>query len=215
MENREHFYNRHYMSRERLLTYVDQVQAIYRYSEQDDTILEVGKGNGFLAHLFTDILQQSVVTLDVLPDLQPDIVADITAEQFDLDRHFEVGVCFEVLEHIPYELLPRAVENLRKHIVKYLIISVPDTNFFWQVQCNRLFRKFKPLNITLTLPRFFRNRRVFGSDHQWEIGIYHSREGKITAGKLVREVFGSGQVLRHYRGREFPGHHFFIVKGSA
>jgi len=202
------------MRSERMLSYIDQLSIFKEVSEPSDTLLEIGKGNGYFSHFVQTYFNQTVKTVDIVPELKPDFCVDIGSREFALAKTFDIGVCFEVMEHIEWDRLNIVVENLRKHIKKYLIISVPDANFFLQFKVNRLFLKYIPLNQTLSIPRFFRNKKTIVNSHFWEIGIYHSKR-RITDKILISEVLGIENVLSHRRGRYFPGHHFFVLKGAA
>ncbi len=214
IEKREHYYNRQYMRRERLLAYVDQISSITRYADNEDTILEIGKGNGYLSHFLTTYLNHPVTTVDISPELEPHICADITSPDFELKHIYDIGLCFEVLEHLPWEEISPATQNLRRYVKKYAILSVPDTNFFIQPRLTVLGLRYRPFSSTLSIPRWFRNKKTFGKNHLWEIGIYNG-ESRITPRKLIREVFGEESLIEHFRGREFPGHHFFVLKGMG
>lgn len=211
---KDHYFNREYMRSERLLSYIDQLAVLSKFSIPSDTILEVGKGNGYFSHFVQTYFNQTVKTVDIVPELKPDFCVDISSSEFTLPMTFDIGVCFEVMEHIKWDQLNIVVENLRKYVRKYLIISVPDANFFFQFKLNRLFLKYIPLNLTFSIPRFIRNKKPVVDSHFWEIGINHSQR-KITSKFLIDEVFGGENVLSHHRGRHFPGHHFFVLKGSA
>jgi 2-polyprenyl-3-methyl-5-hydroxy-6-metoxy-1,4-benzoquinol methylase len=211
---KNHYFNREYMRSERLLSYIDQLAVLSKFSIHSDTILEVGKGNGYFSHFIQTYFNQTVKTVDIVPELKPDYCVDISSKEFILPTTFDIGVCFEVMEHIEWDRLNTVVENLRKYVKKYLIISVPDANFFLQFKLNRLFLKYIRLNLTISIPRFIKNNATIVDSHFWEIGINHSQR-MITGKILIDEVFGSENVLSHHRGRQFPGHHFFVLKGSA
>ena len=213
-ENRNHYYSPEYMRPERLQAYIDQVRTIRSFTDPDDKILEIGIGNGYLSNVLKNYYCYSVTTLDVNQDLQPDLCADITASDFRLAEKYDIGLCFEVLEHLNWQDLSLAISNLTRHIRKFLLVSVPDTNFFVQSKLNVLWLKLTPLNLTLTIPRFLNNKQTIGKGHQWEIGIYQG-DDRVTHRKLISDIFGSTNVVSDYRGREFPGHHFFIIKGQA
>jgi hypothetical protein len=211
---KEHYFNREYMRTERLLSYIDQIAILSKLSEPSDTVLEVGKGNGYFSHFVRAYFNQSVKTVDIVSGLKPDFCADIRSQEFVLPVTFDIGVCFEVMEHIEWDLLNTIVENLRKYVKKYLIVSVPDTNFFIQFKLYKLFLKYNPFNYILSMPRFIKNKKTIGNGHYWEIGIYHSQR-RITSKILIQEVFKIENVISHHRGRQFPGHHFFVLKGAA
>lgn len=214
MEPKTHYFNREYLRRERLLAYVDQISLVTKYADPGDSILEIGKGNGYLAHFLCTYLNHPVSTLDISPELEPDICADITDPDFQLDQLYDLGLCFEVFEHIPWEKLSAAAENIKRWVKKYVLISVPDTNYFLQPRLTMFGLRYRPFNLVLTFPRWFRNNKTLGKGHEWEIGIKND-EHRITPRKLIREVFGEQALVSHFRGREFPGHHFFVLKGRG
>ncbi|MFZ0388874.1 MAG: methyltransferase domain-containing protein [Calditrichia bacterium] len=214
MAPRDHYFNRQYLRRERLQAYVDQIELLKQYSQPQHNILEVGKGGGYLYDFVSKYLGQSIKTIDVLPELNPDYCCDISSPDFRIEETFDVGVCFEVLEHIPWKDLPEAIKNLSGIVRNYLIISVPDTNFFLQAKLNLLWLKYTPLNLIISLPRFFNNRNTFGNGHEWEIGI--KQDGKrISADLFIDEIIGRPNLVAHQRGREMASHHFFVLKGGA
>jgi len=204
-----------YMRRERLLAYVDQITVTRDWSLPSDTILEIGKGNGYFSDFMKRYLGRPIITLDYDQSLNPDIVANIVSSDFLLPQKFEVATCFEVLEHIPFEKLPRIIENILTYIRKVMIISVPNTNFFIQLRLNYLFLRYAPYCLTLSFTRFFKYEKTLGKGHYWEIGM-KTRKIRITPKIVIEEVFGGRQnVICYFRGREFPGYHYFILKGRG
>lgn len=214
MEAKAHYLNERYMRRERLLAYIDQISLVTRYAEPQDAILEVGKGNGYLSHFLNSYLGHAVTTLDISPELEPDICADITSPDFELNQIYDISLCFEVFEHLPWETLSAAAGNLQRYARKCVILSVPDANFFIQPRLTLFGFRYRPFSLTVSFPRWFRNDSTLGKSHVWEIGIYNG-ESRISPAKLIREVFGKQSLLDHFRGREFPGHHFFVLKGRG
>lgn len=214
VDRKEHYWDEQYLQPGRLLAYLDQISLLRRFSQPYQEILEVGKGNGYFSDFVQNYLKRSIYTVDILPELNPDFCQDIGNIQFELPRTFDVGVCFEVLEHLSWERLKNAVHNLQKYVLRNILISVPDTNFFLQLNLNRLFWKYIRLNFTFSVPRLINNKSPIGKSHVWEIGIFHQNR-RISANILIKEVFGISNVVWHGRGRYFPGHHFFVLKGAA
>jgi SAM-dependent methyltransferase len=213
MSEKEHYFDPKYMRRERLLAYIDQISAILKYTQRTDSILEVGKGNGYLSHFISVYLKMELKSLDISPELQPDYCGDISHKDLSLPDKFDIGLCFEVLEHIPLARVPVAVANLKNHVRKYIIFSVPDTNFFIQMKMNILWLLYTPLSLTFSVARLMANRKTLGLGHQWEIGIRQGNQ-RVTKNRLLKHVLHDFEVLEDFRGREFPGHHFFIIRGS-
>lgn len=202
------------MRPERLQAYIDQIRTINSFVSPKDEILEIGVGNGYLAYILRNYYGYSVTTLDFNKELDPDLVMDITQEDFDLKKTYDVALCFEVLEHISWGKLTQVLSNLTNSVKKYLIISVPDANFFIQMKLNLLWLKLTPLNFTITIPRIIRNKKTIGFGHEWEIGNYYQKR-RITDRIFISEIIKKEKLIKHYRGREFPGHHFFVIKRMA
>ncbi len=86
-------------------------------------ILEIGVGKGFLRQCFQLFPHISHTAIDIAEDLHPDYVGSVTEMPFK-DKQFDVVVCGEVLEHLPFtEFLPALKEisykgTLRKDVVK-------------------------------------------------------------------------------------------------
>ncbi len=57
---------------------------------------------------------------------------------------FDLVTCFEVLEHLPYQMFPHALRELERVSRKYIIVSVPneevlDQSLVWCTQCSCAF----------------------------------------------------------------------------
>ncbi len=96
-----------YFSFNQLWSYAEQIHHIIRM--KPTTLLEVGIGNGFVAS-FLRSAGIDVTTCDINPRLRPDIVASVT----ELDSHVSAGdyemiVCCEVLEHMPFAAFAPAI----------------------------------------------------------------------------------------------------------
>jgi len=66
-----------------------------------------------------------VTTCDHARDLEPDVVADVTNLPFKKNQ-FETVLCYEVLEHIPYESFSVALANLYKVAKTNVMLSIPQ-----------------------------------------------------------------------------------------
>ena len=107
---RDHYFNENYFRFPALASLCSQIVSIHQAAPT--AVLEVGKGNGFVSDFLTKA-GYNVTTLDINPALQPDVVGSL----FDLDQHFNQGqfdlvVCAEVLEHLPFEDFAAATKQL-------------------------------------------------------------------------------------------------------
>lgn len=203
---KEHYFRKKYDDLGRFISYFYQFDLTTDLEPKK--ILEIGKGSGF----FSDYMKKSgfsVTTCDFDKTLQPDVVADV--RQMPLaDGSFDVVTAFEILEHIPFEDLPKALAELKRVSSKYTVISLPykSTGFEWILKfpgVRTLFRK-SFLDFFLRIPLKFGGIRVSGQ-HYWEIDFWNFRLSKVRAElqnhfRIIKEV---RPVMNHY-------HYFFVLE---
>ena len=130
------------------------------------TMLEVGVGSGFTS----TYLQQrgvDVTSVDIDPNLEPDVVGNVLRLPFADDR-FDIACCFEVLEHLPFELFGQALLELKRVSRQRVILSLPDAghSIYMGLRCPGL----KPRNWLLPLHRLLPRRGgPTEPNHFWEI----------------------------------------------
>ncbi|MDH3375775.1 MAG: class I SAM-dependent methyltransferase [Gammaproteobacteria bacterium] len=191
-----------YLSLPRLCAYLEQ----YKYVNEGDRILEVGKGSG----VFGDIAKKiaDYTSIDIDKATFPDIVASIL-DWKSLKEHaknFDVIFCCQVLEHMPLEESKVALNNLMKLEAKRIVISLPDnrTGIKLRIKLSKL-----DLRTVITLPWSGANVNITNNaEHHWEIG------GDITR-KLI-SVFSRPcngyRIVERYRLFERPKQHFFVYE---
>jgi 2-polyprenyl-3-methyl-5-hydroxy-6-metoxy-1,4-benzoquinol methylase len=114
-----HYFNKSYDSKERFISYWHQVNEIVRL--EPDSVLEIGIGNGFVSKYLKE-REVNITTLDFDPNLNPDKVGSVLDIPFE-DIFFEVVACYEVLEHLPFEILIKLLLEFTEflnHIRLYL-----------------------------------------------------------------------------------------------
>lgn len=148
-------------------------------------ILEVGIGNKTV----TNCLEQAglaVDTCDFDRELNPDFVADIRSMPFKNESYDLVMAC-EILEHIPWDDVDKALKELHRVSRKYVIISIPSSSLCFEFILKFPFiQKFfgkKFINLFFELPLFFKKNN-FDGEHYWEMG----RKG--FSSKKIEKVFG-------------------------
>jgi SAM-dependent methyltransferase len=146
-----HYASRDYNSKERLCSYWHQVDEALSLGGED--VLEVGPGGG----VTTDLLRRAglrVTTVDIDPALGVDVEAPVQRLPFD-DRAFDVAICCEVLEHMPWRDVEAAIQELHRIVRRGSVISVPDvtpwagvaTPLYWNLYANNLRSKLPPTRI--------------------------------------------------------------------
>lgn len=146
------------------------------------SVLEVGLGNGFVS-TFLKRAGIQVTTVDINPNLEPDICAPLNELSIHLDRAHDLVVCCEVLEHMPLEELDTNLDHLR-HSGQRLFLTLPNANRsfgiggFWFIPGFGARRLDLSFDIPLT-------HKLEGGPHFWEVG--YSNECSVRAIKLKLE----------------------------
>lgn len=159
------------------------------------TYLEIGLGNGILTQLLT-AREKTVVTVDVNLNLCPDISGALPDLPFS-NKSFEVSLCYEVLEHLPFDLFEQCLIDIARVTREYVVISIPDAT-----QSNMGFRgKIKKiLNKNTTQKKPY--------EHCWEIGFFG-----IYPDVIVSKAKSCGLILTNrFRNPMYLYHHFFIFR---
>jgi SAM-dependent methyltransferase len=231
--DREH-YQAGYDNPNRFASYWHQIDET---SVLGGRILEVGIGNGTVAAVLR-ARGFEVTTVDLDSDLGPDVTADVRELPFG-DRQFDSALAAEVLEHIAWSDVPKALSELRRVVRRGLVISVPNAdvaftlearlpnamqilrlaarrririrNMLWAVSQRATWRRAG--GIVEGFGEVARlNRKTFKcTEHHWELGA-----NAIGAEDFVEIAQRVGlRLVREYRAPRFPIHHFFVFAVSA
>lgn len=206
------------LARDHYLGDYDKLPSFVSYYYQVDlfrrldchNMLEIGIGNKtvstYLRHHGYDI-----TTCDYNEALQPNHVADIRDLPFD-DNSFDVVMACEILEHLPWSDVPKALSQLHRVTKRYAIISLPVTQLFFEVVIKfpLILQIFKRLwfDIFLSVPCaiFKRNSKI----HHWEIGLQGFSLRKIR--QTFRTRF---DIITEARPVLNPRHRFFVLEKKS
>lgn len=179
---------------------IDEVLAV-----NPATCLEVGSGAGIVEW----VLRSSgvaLVTVDIDERLGVDRVGSVTDLPAE-DGEFDVVLCAQVLEHLPWDQFPVALQELARVADKRVVVSLP--------QCGR------PIKLDVTLPtRGFGGRSwqflyrapsrapyEFDGQHYWEVGSRGAWPGDV---RMIMEKHFI--ILREYIVTENMYHRFYVLE---
>lgn len=194
-------YLKGYDTKERFISYWYQINEVLKLSPKN--ILEIGIGNSFVSNYLTKY-EIDLITLDFDKRLGPDVVASVIDIPFK-NESFEIVVCYEVLEHIPFEFFQRALTEMYQIAKKFVILSLPDYSRVYRVHIE--IPKYGEIRKLIRSPKQKMPEYPFCGQHYWEIGL----EG-YPLQKIIDNIKRIGfNVNKTYRLFEFPYHRFFIL----
>jgi SAM-dependent methyltransferase len=170
------------------------------------SILEIGVGIGFLRHCAQLFPQISLTTLDIAEDLNPDFLGSVTNMPFE-DKQFELVVCCEVMEHLPFADFLPVLKEIRRVARYKAIISLPDRRHRYFLTARLPWLGWLNFAWNPARGKFSREKFKFNGEHYWEIGY------KDTLTKdVVRKIKEAGfKIERKYRLLKYDYHCFFIL----
>lgn len=197
-----HYFVNSYDSKERFISYWHQINEIIKLNPK--SVLEVGIGNGFVSKYLKE-RKVNVLTLDIDKKLNPDIVGSVLDVPFP-DNSFEVVACYELLEHLKYENINKALSEIFRVSKSYAILSLPDASrvyrLYVQIPKVGVFKRLIPI------PRIKNPIHKFNGEHYWEIGKVGYPLNKVTK-DIERAGF---KIKETYRIFENSYHRFFVLK---
>ena len=187
-----------YESPERWTSYFTQVDEVLSF--HPGTCLEIGVGN----RIVTQALKThgiALTTLDIDPALQPDTVGSVERIPSP-DQSFDVVLCAEVLEHLPFEKFETCLREIARVSKAGAVLSLPHWGYTIRGILDLPIIKWRwvwKLPIARALPA--------GGEHQWEIG----RTGHSAASvrRVIERVF---VIEKEWLSPWNPYHHFYRLR---
>ena len=208
MINSVSHYGAEYLTRDRWLSYVEQVSLLKDMIPR--RVAEVGIGPGVVGTMIeSNYPGCQYFSVDLESSLSPDICASVTALPFQqgaLDAIF----CCQVLEHIPYNLFVPSLVELSRVVSRRVVISLPDESLFFYLRARGLRRIFPSLWKGISFPRPFPKQHDYDvhGQHFWEIG---KRDFPIR--RILDDIGVSGlRIKDRFRMVERPYWHFFVLE---
>ena len=198
----DHYFDKSYDEKEYFISYWHQIYEVINLNPKK--VLEIGIGNGFVS----DYLKKravDVTTLDIDKRLNPDLVGNILNLPFK-DSSFCVVVCYEVLEHLPYENFLKILSEIFRVSKSYVILSLPDTERAYRFIVH--IPRIGEIKKLITLPKSRKPIHEFDGRHYWEIG-----KAGYPLARIINDIKEENfEVEKTYRVFEHPYHRFFILK---
>lgn len=159
--------------------------------------MEIGIGNGLLTSLLR-AMNLNVITFDINQLLIPQVVGKMPELPF-ADKCFETVLCYEVLEHLPFDVLDEAIKEMVRISANSVIISLPDRS-----------NLYEPQGLKRIINTVLRRKRVIPlpAEHYWEIGYQ-----QINVDRIIEIAIKQGlSLLNDFRNPHSMYHHFFVFE---
>lgn len=202
--SQEIYFGDSYFTRRQLKSLGEQIYLANRYG--GESMLEVGLGNGFVSS-FMKRSGKQLVTIDVNPDLNPDYLGSIVDEPYHFQpKEFDTVLCFEVLEHLPWDLFRDAIQSIAILSKGALILSLPRAKQTGlNISGTVKFFKFQEKSFDFTIEK---KRKDIYSGHHWELEWKSFCSVKAVT-EILKENFSSVSTYT-FSGNRY--HQFFICK---
>jgi len=188
-----------YVGLERWVSYWHQIDEVLRLRPKN--ILEIGIGN----QIVSDCLERQdllVKTLDIDEELNPDVVANVIKMPLT-DNSFDLILCAEVLEHLPFEEFEQCLRELKRVTKKYVVLSLP--HFGPPLKLAFKIPFLKQIKLAQKIP--YHPEHKSSSPHYWEIGKKRYSAAKIK--KIIKKYF---KIKKEFIPFETQYHHFYILE---
>jgi len=202
--NVEHYDFRKYISKSRWNSFYHQIDEIIRINPS--SILEIGLGSSVLRIVMKYLLNYYYESMDIDEELKPDFIGSVLEIPF-LNNKYDVIVCFQVLEHLPYENFEKALSELFRVAKKAVIISLPNAGKVLKLHISKICEKkfFKWLFTKI-------KKHNFDGEHYWEINKKGYEIKKVLKNMIEIAEKNNYILEKEYRIWENPYHHFFIFR---
>ncbi|MAG52584.1 MAG: methyltransferase type 11 [Nanoarchaeota archaeon] len=193
-------YHNNYDKKIRWIQYHHQIDQVLKLSPKK--VLEIGIGNKVVSDYLSKYV--NIKKFDINSNLSPNVVGSVE----NLSNHFktnsfDVVLCSQVLEHLPFEKFDLCLKQIRDVSKKYVILSLPHAAI--HIRGNISVLKNFNLKLNLTIPRPIKHKFYLG--HYWEIG--KANYSKKLIHKHLRKYF---DIKSEYGMPEDPYYRFYILE---
>jgi 2-polyprenyl-3-methyl-5-hydroxy-6-metoxy-1,4-benzoquinol methylase len=168
------------------------------------SILDIGVGSGFMRS-YLNLYEYLVFSIDIRKDLKADLVCSVDKLPFSA-KSFDLCLCCEVLEHLPYEKFEKSLTEIKSVISSHLILSLPDSSYYLGITLRHT--PNNQYNHLFSFPILLHKKHVFDGAHYWEIG----KEG-YPLSRILADIKQAGFLVeKTYRSFSNPYCRMFLLK---
>jgi ubiquinone/menaquinone biosynthesis C-methylase UbiE len=183
---------------DRWSSYWHQINEVLK--SRPKSVLEIGVGNRMVSS-YLKRRGLNIKTLDISKERQPDFTGSVEEMSFG-DNFFDLILCAEVLEHLPFDKFEKCLKELRRVSKKDVILTLP--HFGPPIKLSLKIPFLKEVRIAFKIPYHPEHKSKV---HYWEIDKRGYRLKKIR--KTISKYF---TIKNEFIPFENQYHHFFILE---
>lgn len=192
-----------YNSKARWLSYWYQVSEVLEISP--NSVLVVGKGSGIVESAIRQLSNGKieVKTIDINPEVTPDVIGDVTCIPFR-NSSYDAAICCQVLEHLPFDKFSVALSELHRVTSRRVILSLPHKRKHLKIVFRAPFIGEK----TIIIKHPLTVKHCTSRQHHWEIAR------GVTKKQVVKEIKRYFDIEKEFLNEINCEHRFFILKNK-
>jgi hypothetical protein len=201
-----------YVTKHRMLTFYHQIREILNLKPLH--VLEVGIGPRVVSGTLREI-GVPLTTMDVNPDLTPDIVGSVTdASSLLRGRMFDVVLCARVLHHLDFAMFEDTIAELARICERYVVLTLPvdELRLYWLCRVTagqwRSVTVKVPLFVKRTLQRILPGR---GDERYRELWKIDSRR-ETSLENVVAILQRHFDIVQNYAIPEDRSHRLLVLR---
>ena len=196
---KEHYDFNKYVDIHRWNSYYYQIMEAINAKGKD--ILVIGKGDDIVPNTIK-LFGKKVTTLDFDKDLKPDIIGSVTEIDKILKQKYDVIICCQVLEHIPFNDFENVIKQLKNCYKEKIILSLPNCNAWFKL--NLKIPKLKEINLRFSIKKNTRKN--------WDINKQGNGEHALNYEKSkVENIIKKYFKIKFFIPRDNNYHMFYIL----
>ena len=197
------FFRETMVGRGRWMSYYYQLDQVMRLSPS--SVLEIGLGNAVVS----DYLRRRIphyVSLDIDSSAPSDVYGSVTKIPFS-DLAFDVVLCAEVLEHLPFDQFKPSLRELGRVARRNIVLSIPQSGAGFALTLSFPGVQHVGFGIAISTHR----KHLYNGLHYWEIGW-----AGYSIKRIRSEILAAGfEILSEIHPVEILYNRFFILGKCA
>lgn len=199
------FYENYLCEEGSFKSYYYQVKEVLKLNPT--SVLVIGQGDNIVPNILRSFVKKQirVDTFDVIEDMNPTYVGDVRQIDEIVKDKYDVVLCCEVLEHLPFNEFVSCLQKISKVQRKGLVLSLPvfGLSGYIKIWGPKWFR----FTIIIAI-RYFFGKKVNCDQHYWEINDGNGVKLKDVVNAIEQDY----AIKSRYRVKDQPYHMFFVLK---